>query len=177
MKITSISDVFVSLLGEGVDWNLSVFIVNWNQSVSLLGEGVDWNSALTCNLTCKHVSPSLGREWIEMVVWLLYLFINLVSLLGEGVDWNGLIIKGEIYTAESPSLGREWIEIEFFRKSHKRAEVSLLGEGVDWNIAWKNSVIAFESLPPWGGSGLKYRRWWLCKMDDCLPPWGGSGLK
>ena len=37
---------------------------------------------------------------------------------------------------------------------------------------------AAHSLPPWGGSGLKYTsRMTHRPRSPCLPPWGGSGLK
>ena len=54
------------------------------------------------------MSPSLGREWIEI----FYLARTFARTL-------------------SPSLGREWIEIVLRRRNCIAGSVSLLGEGVD----------------------------------------------
>ena len=56
-----------------------------------------------------HMSPSLGREWIEIML-------------------SPAVLKSDL---RSPSLGREWIEIPTRTVCRSDDVVSLLGEGVD----------------------------------------------
>ena len=69
-------------------------------------------SGLKSKISIKSISslksPSLGREWIEIVS-------------------NGSVSS----LALSPSLGREWIEIDREELENDLNDVSLLGEGVD----------------------------------------------
>ena len=55
------------------------------------------------------MSPSLRREWIEIVA-------------------NEPVLKGKFW---SPSLRREWIEISYWYTDFDGMAVSLLAEGVD----------------------------------------------
>ena len=125
----------------------------------------------------QATSPSMRREWIEMPVRPLSRIRCAVSLHAEGVDWNDFIVENNIVEYASPSMRREWIEIPDRRYSLHNA----------------------DSLPPCGGSGLKwfhrsFRRflnvslhaegvdWNICPDtyeddDSSLPPCGGSGLK
>ena len=124
---------YVSLLGEGVDWNWPKMNTSTNSAVSLLGEGVDWNEIINAISKCDVVSLlGEGVDWNSLVGRFNDLQID-VSLLGEGVDWNDTLQDTAEKLLESPSLGREWIEI--------------LSR---WTIWHQTSC-----LPPWGGSGLK----------------------
>ena len=58
--------------------------------------------------SAAYRSPSLGREWIEIIV--------------------GMPVPVAL---PSPSLGREWIEIMSSLRTTAEKSVSLLGEGVD----------------------------------------------
>ena len=76
------------------------------------------------------MSPSLGREWIEILQLMILLIISMSPSLGR--EWI------EIYFLSlfagynlSPSLGREWIEIINLGAPNIADAVSLLGEGVD----------------------------------------------
>ena len=78
------------------------------------------------------VSPSLGREWIEIVM--------------IGVR-NG--------SSRSPSLGREWIEMKC--NPHTLNPLPSPSLGREWiEISARQDVFSLSArLPPWGGSGLK----------------------
>ena len=123
-------------------------------------------------------SPSTRREWIEIESsdtkhtaqiclpplggsGLKYLshapcrkFLSSPSTRREWIEIQINLLEGEEYTG-SPSTRREWIEI-----SYKLHIVFLVG-----------------SLPPLGGSGLKFQEENTKLEARGLPPLGGSGLK
>ena len=79
---------------------------------------------------------------------------------------------------ESPSMRREWIEIScqldgslagFRSPSMRREWIEIPAD--------RRYCGGKGSLPPCGGSGLKYRRTHRFFHRICLPPCGGSGLK
>ena len=76
-------------------------------------------------------SPSLGREWIEILIYL-----NVIYFDSGLPPWGGSGLKSVRFNPiktcnKSPSLGREWIEIILVILSILVIVVSLLGEGVD----------------------------------------------
>ena len=78
-----------------------------------------------------ELSPSLGREWIEISI------SETEIIPAERLPpWGGSGLKSVTETereseTSSPSLGREWIEIHEYSDRSDRVIVSLLGEGVD----------------------------------------------
>ena len=77
-------------------------------------------------------SPSLGREWIEILGWLMpYTMYAPSPSLGR--EWIEIKLYRWRYNQHhlSPSLGREWIEITGRAVKMSMTGVSLLGEGVD----------------------------------------------
>ena len=105
-------------------------------------------------ITFEEKSPSVWREWIEM---------KLISFQHSGY--------------QSPSVWREWIEItaELERLRYIWSP-SVWREWIE--IALKmNFSRGTNSLPPCGGSGLKWYESYGTNYRNCLPPCGGSGLK
>ena len=170
-----------------------------SHSVSLHAEGVDWNSTYSICFILIFLSPSMRREWIEMLCRPQCYPDPLVSLRVEGVDWNTLrhfsvplpqrlppcggsglkcLVGGRHQPLlRSPSVWREWIEIRNPYKTCWNPSVSLRVEGVDWNTRLSAGISRMWSLPPCGGSGLKYAGTKAQWNAVGLPPCGGSGLK
>ena len=76
-------------------------------------------------------SPSMRREWIEMMFSVLTLLV-LVSLPpcgGSGL--KSLTVEFRFSSAQSPSMRREWIEIFHGYAIRNDLDVSLHAEGVD----------------------------------------------
>ena len=69
------------------------------------------------------------------------------------------MLMNDIYTLriKSPSLGREWIEMqESTRYCNYSGSPSLGREWIEID-EYENQMHAEFCLPPWGGSGLKWR--------------------
>ena len=79
--------------------------------VALLAEGVDRNCTSLLVLTCRMMSPSSQRAWIEIFCQPIYEAWFRVALLAEGVDRNMLNVFSVDETYTSPSSQRAWIEI------------------------------------------------------------------
>ena len=88
-----------------------------------------WN----CNYRFNNRSPSMRREWIEIISHKHMICIQL-----------------------SPSMRREWIEIHIIKILVKEnPSPSMRREWIEMLIVNANGAIA-NRLPPCGGSGLKY---------------------
>ena len=129
-------------------------------------------------LTGSHIaalSPSMRREWIEMVT----------SCTGLGLKC--ILSIRYIQMLSSPSMRREWIEISLDPPSipHIGGLPPCGGSGLKFRFASSSSV--FSCLPPCGGSGLKFltltgshiaalspsmRREWIEMVTSCT----GLGL-
>ena len=79
----------------------------------------------------------MRREWIEIINQFATDFLRKSpSMRREWIEMIGCSVW-HLRSATSPSMRREWIEIKKQNREEKEN----------------------ESLPPCGGSGLKYRRW------------------
>ena len=76
-------------------------------------------------------SPSMRREWIEILFWLLLVkFRQSPSMRREWIEICKMVV--DITTGRSPSMRREWIEIRRYRRYPTLSIlVSLHAEGVD----------------------------------------------
>ena len=101
------------------------------------------------------LSPSTRREWIE---------IHHRNITRSCIAW-------------SPSTRREWIEMLL------RTTCGMCQKSPSTRREWIEMPVASPtaqkcwSLPPHGGSGLKYIRDYRDRSQKGLPPHGGSGLK
>ena len=86
-----------------------------------------------CEISFTVMSPSLGREWIEILQ--MYNLLTRDKSPSLGREWIEISLEAQLLSImfTSPSLGREWIEMGYV----ETFECDLFG------------------LPPWGGSGLK----------------------
>ena len=79
---------------------------------------------------------------------------------------------------KSPSIRREWIEIRYTSGVGRcRRSPSIRREWIEMLMP-KSRLMLSQSLPPYGGSGLKLITQSIDNLDRrSLPPYGGSGLK
>ena len=79
----------------------------------------------------QYASPSMRREWIEMILSLKITSWNmrLPPCGGSGLKWlRNCVHRG---CGRSPSMRREWIEMCDAAKASEETYVSLHAEGVD----------------------------------------------
>ena len=123
------------------------------------------------------MSPSMRREWIEIPScnhW------NTAACClppcgGSGLKF--LMMNEYVQEHKSPSMRREWIEMQS-RLNYKGVgrSPSMRREWIEISMTPLQKHCS-ESLPPCGGSGLKYAVATKTASFCRLPPCGGSGLK
>ena len=134
---------------------------------------------VTCVITVISMSPSMRREWIEISNEhdLHQTANSLPPCGGSGLKYLSGYLRGR--RQQSPSMRREWIEMFFTgqNKCFPQLSPSMRREWIE--IFWV--IVAQEKapgLPPCGGSGLKFQILRRLEMPlSSLPPCGGSGLK
>ena len=113
---------------------------------------------VTCVITVISMSPSMRREWIEISNEhdLHQTANSLPPCGGSGLKYLSGYLRGR--RQQSPSMRREWIEmpVEYTKYIKAALSPSMRREWIE--IFWV--IVAQEKapgLPPCGGSGLKCR--------------------
>ena len=125
-----------------------------------------------------NMSPSMRREWIEILELDVALFehLRLPPCGGSGLKYKRNLRNMKKRT--SPSMRREWIEIPVSAAMSTawNTSPSMRREWIE--ISHSTPIAIFKHrLPPCGGSGLKFETKYIIVNVFRLPPCGGSGLK